>query len=279
MKVFATAAALFASLTPYATAGYVTMSGTNFELNGKPFYVFGTNAYWASETTLSKTGLATIFNTMAKNDLTLWENGKATVNTGDNGLGYFDLVVAAAKAAGVKLVVPFVNNWSDYGGLGVYVQQLGGKYHDDFYTDEKIKAAYKNFIKTFVQRYAGEETIMAWQLCNECRCTGSGTLKESGNCNATTLTDWMAEMSSYIKSLDSNHLVASGSEGFLNTDKSVYVYSGPSGVDFDANLSIDSIDYGAYHAYPDTWGVATSEAKSWGVKWIEDHVASGKKAA
>ncbi|KAG6946122.1 hypothetical protein JG687_00016902, partial [Phytophthora cactorum] len=230
MKVFATAAALFASLTPYATAGYVTMSGTNFELNGKPFYVFGTNAYWASETTL------------------------------------------VSKAAGVKLVVPFVNNWSDYGGLGVYVQQLGGKYHDDFYTDEKIKAAYKNFIKTFVQRYAGEETIMAWQLCNECRCTGSGTLKESGNCNATTLTDWMAEMSSYIKSLDSNHLVASGSEGFLNTDKSVYVYSGPSGVDFDANLSIDSIDYGAYHAYPDTWGVATSEAKSWGVKWIEDHV-------
>ena len=48
----------------------------------------------------------------------LWEDGKATVNTGDNGLGYFDQVVAAAKAAGVKLVVPFVNNWSDYGGIG-----------------------------------------------------------------------------------------------------------------------------------------------------------------
>lgn len=48
----------------------------------------------------------------------LWQDGKPTVNTGDNGLGYFDLVVAAAKAAGVKLVVPFVNNWSDYGGMG-----------------------------------------------------------------------------------------------------------------------------------------------------------------
>ena len=48
----------------------------------------------------------------------LWEDGKATVNTGENGLGYFDQVVAAAKAAGVKLVVPFVNNWSDYGGIG-----------------------------------------------------------------------------------------------------------------------------------------------------------------
>ncbi|KAG6572648.1 mannan endo-1 [Phytophthora cinnamomi] len=302
MKVFTTATALLASLAAHtATAGYVTTSGTNFELNGKPFYIFGTNAYWASEITWSKTDLATIFNTMADSDLTvcrtwgfadlkeagnapynivyqLWENGKATVNTGDNGLGYFDLVVAAAKAAGVKLVVPFVNNWSDYGGMDVYVQQLGGTYHDDFYTNEKIKAAYKNFVKTFVTRYADEETIMAWELCNECRCAGSGTLKESGNCTRATLTDWMTEMSAYIKSLDKNHLVASGSEGFMNTDSSVYLYSGPSGVDFDANLAIDSIDYGAYHAYPDSWGVDTAKAESWGVQWIDDHVASGKKA-
>ncbi|KAK1929513.1 Mannan endo-1 [Phytophthora citrophthora] len=85
-------------------------------------------------------------------------------------------------------------------------------------------------------------------------------------------------MSAYIKTLDSNHLVASGSEGFLNTDKNAYPYSGPSGVDFDANLAIGSIDYGAYHAYPDSWGVETSKAEAWGVKWIDDHVASGKKA-
>lgn len=52
MKVFSTAAALLASLAAHtATAGYVTTSGTNFELDGKPFYIFGTNAYWASEIT------------------------------------------------------------------------------------------------------------------------------------------------------------------------------------------------------------------------------------
>jgi hypothetical protein len=160
----------------------------------------------------------------------------------------------------------------------VYVQQLGGTYHDDFYTDETIKEAYKNFVKTFVERYADDETIMAWELCNECRCAGSGTLKESGNCNTTTLTDWMTEMSAYIKTLDANHLVASGSEGFMNTDSSVYLYSGPSGVDFDANLAIDSIDYGTYHAYPDSWGVDESEYQSWGVQWIQDHAASGVTA-
>ncbi|KAL3670977.1 hypothetical protein V7S43_004162 [Phytophthora oleae] len=94
----------------------------------------------------------------------LWENGTASINTKDNDLGYFDKVVAAAKEAGVKLVVPLVNNWSDYGGMDVYVKQLGGKYHDDFYTDEKIKTAYKKYISTFINRYKKDDTIMSWEL-------------------------------------------------------------------------------------------------------------------
>ncbi|GMF33540.1 unnamed protein product [Phytophthora lilii] len=285
MKVFASAAILASLAVQAATAGFVKTSGTAFELDGEPFYIFGTNSYWTSEINWSEADLTTIFKTMATNDLTvcrtegfadltsvgtapynivyqLWENGTPTINTKENGLGYFDKVVAAAKAAGVKLVVPLVNNWSDYGGMGkfraiptlmvpsrcpdhtlmqilatdVYVKQLGGKYHDEFYTNEKVKAAYKNYIATFVKRYK------------------------------------------YIKSLDSNHLVATGSEGFMNTNSSVYLYSGVSGVDFDANLAIDSIDYGAYHAYPDGWSVDPSEFVSWGEKWINDHVASGKKA-
>jgi len=78
----------------------------------------------------------------------------------------------------------------------VYVQQLGGTYHDDFYTSETIKTAYKNFVDTFVTRYADDDTIMAWELCNECRCAGSGTLETSSTCNTTTITSWISEMSS-----------------------------------------------------------------------------------
>ncbi|GMF33544.1 unnamed protein product [Phytophthora lilii] len=48
----------------------------------------------------------------------------------------------------------------------------------------------------------------------------------------------------------------------------------PSGVDFDANLTIDIIDYGTYHAYPDSWGVDECEYQSWGVQWISDHASS-----
>ncbi|KAL4087953.1 hypothetical protein PRIC1_012384 [Phytophthora ramorum] len=302
MKVLANVVALVSLAIQATTAGFVKTSGTAFEVDGEPFYIFGTNSYWASEINWSETDLAAIFTTMAQNDITvcrsmgfadlttvgttpynivyqLWENGVASINTKDNGLGYFDKVVAAAKAAGVKLVVPLVNNWSDYGGMDVYVKQLGGKYHDDFYTDAKIKAAYKKYIATFVKRYKENDTIMSWELCNECRCAGSGGgMPESGTCTTKTINDWMTEMSAYIKSLDSNHLVATGSEGFMNTDSSVYLYSGLSGVDFDANLAIKSIDYGAYHTYPDGWSVDASEFVSWGRKWINDHAASGKKA-
>ncbi|KAF1788522.1 Glycoside hydrolase superfamily [Phytophthora cactorum] len=142
-------------------------------------------------------------------------------STKDNGLGYFDKVVAAAKAAGVKLVVPYV-----------YVKQLGGKYHDDFYTNEKIKAHTRS----------------------------------------------TSPHSEPLQELGPNHLVATGSEGFLNTDSSVYLYSGLSGVDFDANLAIKSIDYGAYHTYPATAGVSTPASLCRGARMDQNHVASGKKA-
>lgn len=46
---FAAAAGAFALLAQRAAAGYVTTSGTTFQLDGEPFYIFGTNAYWASD--------------------------------------------------------------------------------------------------------------------------------------------------------------------------------------------------------------------------------------
>lgn len=100
----------------------------------------------------------------------LWQNGVATFNTGAFGISRFDAVVASAKAHGIRLIVPLTNNWSDFGGMDVYVSQLSPDgTHDTFYTDPTIITAYKNYVSEFVNRYVNDPTIMAWELANEPR--------------------------------------------------------------------------------------------------------------
>ena len=157
--------------------------------NGEDFVVAGTNAYWLAQEAdedietafddIVNAGLTTV-RTMGFNDVTtpqnygayyqLWTNGVATFNTGAYGISRFDAVVASAKSHGIRLIVPLTNNWSDYGGMDVYVSQLNpGGTHDTFYTDSTIIAAYKNYVNEFVTRYLDEPTILGWELANEPR--------------------------------------------------------------------------------------------------------------
>lgn len=96
--------------------------------------------------------------------------------------------------------------------------------------------------------------IKAWELANEPRCGGSSTTASS-TCTVSTITTWASTMSAYIKSIDSNHLVALGDEGFFNDPgNAIYVYQGSLGIDFVANLAISTLDFGTFHLYPDSWG-------------------------
>ncbi|KAF8199077.1 mannanase [Pholiota molesta] len=282
---------------PPAASGFVTTSGTAFSLNGAKFTVVGENSYWVGLMGYSTADMNQAFSDIASAGSTVvrtwgfsevtspsgiyyqsWSGSTPTVNTGSTGLGNFDNVVAAAKANGIRLIVALTNNWSDYGGMDVYVKQiLNSANHDLFYTDATVIAAYKNYIKAFVGRYVNEPTIMAWELANEPRCTGS-TGTSTGTCKTTTITTWIGEISAYIKSIDSNHLVALGDEGFFNEPSApTYPYQGSEGIDFNANLAISSIDFGTFHSYPDSWG-QTANDSLWGTQWIADHATSQKSA-
>ncbi|KAK7435529.1 hypothetical protein VKT23_019651 [Stygiomarasmius scandens] len=284
-----------------ASTGFVKTSGTGFTLNGKKFTVVGANSYWVGLFGLSSSDMdkafadiaasgATTVRTWGFNEVTSpngnyyqsWSGGKATINTGSTGLQNFgkftdqQLVCIFAEVSD-KLIEGFGCVRADYGGMDVYVNQILGSsgFHDSFYTNDQVKTVFKNYVKTFVTRYLNEPTILGWELANEPRCKGSpGT--SSGTCTTKTITNWATELSAFIKSIDTNHLVAIGDEGFFNDPgNAVYPYQGSEGVDFDANLGISSIDFGTFHLYPEPWG-QSADPTGFGNQWITDHATSMK---
>lgn len=152
-------------------------------------------------------------------------------------------------------MLPLLNNWDDLGGINVYSNALGCS-HESFFSDAKCQSALKTYIKFIVNRYKKSNAVFAWELCNEPRCQG---------CKTSVITDWASSISAYIKSLDSKHLVALGDEGWLTAPSGdgSYAYQGTEGIDFAANLAIKTIDYGTFHAYPDSWGYNNSWVNDW----------------
>lgn len=183
------------------------------------------------------------------------------INYGTDGIQRLDYVVSAAERFGVKLVLNFINNWGDYGGIAAYSRAFGTN-ATDWYTHETSQKVYKNYVKVIVSRYRKSSAIFAWELGNEPRCNG---------CPTTVITKWATDVSKYIKTLDPGHLVTLGDEGWLTPNSGVgdgsYAYSGSEGIDWVENLKIPTLDYGVFHLYPDSWGYEYE----WGNEWIQQH--------
>ena len=205
-----------------ATGGAASTDGIKFSLDGASDYFAGSNAYWlgfqkeAADVDLvfdhlKESGLKVLrvwgFNDVnekpAKGEawFQLHADGTSTINTGADGLQRLDTVVASAEKHGIQLSVPFINYWDDYGGMAAYAKAYGGSASEDFYGNEKAQAAYQTYIKAVVSRYSNSTGIFAWELANEPRCK---------QCKTSVLTGWITETSKYIKSLDSQHMVAIG---------------------------------------------------------------------
>lgn len=63
-------------------------------------------------------------------------------------------------------------------------------------------------------------------------------------------------MASYLKSIDSNHLLEAGLEGFYgpsNAQKQQLNTSFQVGTEFIANNQIKDLDFATVHSYPDAW--------------------------
>jgi mannan endo-1,4-beta-mannosidase len=127
-------------------------------------------------------------------------NGTGTINTGADGLERLDYVVQSAEAHDVKLIINFVNNWDNYGGIPAYASTFNVA-QTDWFNSSVTQNVYLNYVSTLVNRYKSSTAIFAWELANEPRCQG---------CEVSTITDWVISTSAYIKSIDPNHMVTVG---------------------------------------------------------------------
>lgn len=172
-----------------AASPFVETSGTSFILNGKDFYFAGTNNYYFHYK--SKKMVDDVFEDMKAMNLKvirIWGflDGQPQENTvmqprpgiyDESGFSKLDYAIYKAGQTGIKLVIPFVNNWDDFGGMNQYVRWFQADGHDAFYTHPDIKEAYKNYVSYMLNRvntyngvkYKDDPAIMAWELANEPR--------------------------------------------------------------------------------------------------------------
>lgn len=276
---------------------FVKAKDRNFELDQTPFTVSGVNCYFLAYCSQpSCEGALAAAKSMGATVVRSWAflavdpytqgqvafqycaNGVIQVNEGPNGLERLDALIQAAEAADIRLILPLVDYWTtDLGGMQKYVACLQpGKDVTEFYRNTAIRTAYNQWLTAILTRrntltgrlYSEEPAIMAWELTNEARCGIAG--------GRELLLDWANEISSFVKQRDSNHLLALGDEGFFYKQGSGHMYNGSYGVDWNALLGIDSMDFGSFHFYPQKWnyGLDLSSAR----RWIQDHATAGAAA-
>jgi len=257
----ATSLAVQASPTARSVSagGFPSADGLMFSIDGVTKYYAGTNSYWISfltnnadvETVMShvaQSGLKIFrvwgFNDVGSSGSGVWfqmlSASGSTINTGANGLQRLDAVVASAEKHGVKLIIPFVNFWDDYGGMSMYVRAFGGT-KATWYTNTRAQQQYRAYIQAVVNRYKNSNAIFAWELANEPRCQG---------CSTDVIYNWASSASAYVKSLDPNHMVTLGDEGMGISGGTTYPFQFSEGTDFAKNLKISTLDFGTFHMYP-----------------------------
>jgi mannan endo-1,4-beta-mannosidase len=167
---------------------------------------------------------------------------------------HLDKVIAEAAKNGIYVQLCLTNWWRDTGGVTQYLRwaDINDAADDSykfginnekaflFYTNPETRRLYREHIEKLATRrntvtgvlYRDEPAIFAWELMNESQViTGRWAERRA----------WFAEMSSYLKSLDPNHMITPGAWGYRSSSERR---------EWLADHALPSIDYCDVHNYP-----------------------------
>ncbi|XAR68016.1 Mannan endo-1,4-beta-mannosidase [Bertholletia excelsa] len=283
--------------------GFVQRNGTRFMIDDRVFYINGWNSYWLMDQAVNEYNrprVRAMLQAGAKMGLTVcrtWAFNDGAYNALQISPGRYDervfraldYVIVEARKQGIQLLLCLVNNLKAFGGKTQYVQWAWEEgvglsaSNDSFFYDPSIRIYFKNYVKTLLTRknsitgiqYKDDPTIFAWELINEPRCMTD----PSGN----TLQEWIEEMSTFVKSIDNNHLLTVGLEGYYGprSSKRLTVNPGPwaanIGTDFIRNSNLSTIDFASVHIYPDHWFTDQDleDKLRFMYRWTVSHIEDG----
>jgi mannan endo-1,4-beta-mannosidase len=180
-----------------------------------------------------------------------------------DGLGRWDYVIYRAGQLGLRLDISLLDFWQFTGGAQQIVSWFVPGYDPNtdprrgslFFTLPELKEVYRQWVAHVLGRvnaitgvaYRDDPAIFAWDLMNEPEID-AGARDATG---APLAQSWLTEMAAHVRSLDPNHLVTSGDEGFFDR---------PNVLDPATELALPGLDFGSWHFYPDTYGVSPAAA-------------------
>ena len=150
--------------------------------------------------------------------------------------GGFTQYVAWANETPV--LVPRIDGWFSY-----------NEFAGEFVRNERAKEIFYNHLRYIISRtnrytgvkYINDPAIFSWQICNEPRAFSATREGE----NKEAFAEWIAESAKIIRSIDPNHMISTGSEGYY-------------GCEWDMDLcekihALEEISYVNCHVWPYNW--------------------------
>jgi len=115
----------------------------------------------------------------------------------------FDKMLQLANKYGIRIVVPFIDQWWWWGGIEDF---KAFRKAANFWDDQRVRQDFKDLITDILNRentftgikYKDDKAILAWETGNELSPKSS---------------EWTADIAAHIKSIDQNHLVMDGRYG------------------------------------------------------------------
>jgi mannan endo-1,4-beta-mannosidase len=210
----------------------------------------------------------------------------------DTILDGLDFFMAELAKRDMHAVLYLNNSWEWSGGYGQYLEWAGkGKVPEKGVQDwpvfvkhvaqyagyDSCHAMFLSHVKYIITRtnkytgkkYIDDTAIMSWQVGNEPR-----VFSDEGK---PAFVKWMKEVTALICSLDPNHLISTGNEGFMGSENDMKLFE-----DIHAD---PNVDYLTIHIWPKNWSwiditkikgsVDTAIART--NRYITGHMAIAKK--